>query len=44
MLLPQGHDQRVEIAAHYFVEFIKRQVNAVISDATLRKIIGANAF
>src|SRR5918992_3157349 len=45
-LLPAGHaqrvDDRVQIAIEHVVEIVHRQIDSVISDAALRKIIGPN--
>src|SRR3984885_14646511 len=44
VLLVQGRDQLVEVAVHDIIELVQCQVDAVVGDAALGKIIGANAF
>ena len=42
MLLPQRHNQGIQRPAHHIIEPIQRQIDSVIGDPTLRKVIGAN--
>ena len=44
MFLIQGADQLARVAVHDVVELVERQIDAVIGDAALRKIIGADAL
>ena len=44
MLLQQRFDQIFEPAAHDRLELVKREVDAVVGDPTLRKIVGSDAF
>src|SRR5699024_4051621 len=40
----QGADDSVQVAGHDVVEFVQRQVDAVVGDSALREVVGANAF
>jgi len=44
VLVHQRHDQIVEVAFEDFCEFIQLDIDAMVRDAPLRKIIGANPF
>ena len=44
MLLDQRVEEMVEAALHDLVELVERQVDAVIGDAVLRVVVGADAF
>src|SRR5579862_1656836 len=44
MFLVQGTDELIEIAVHDIVQFIEREVDAVVGYPSLRKIIRANAL
>src|SRR5688500_9418790 len=43
MIGDQRRDDLVELAKHHPVELVERQVDPVIRDAALRKIVGADA-
>jgi len=40
----QWLDHIVQITIHHHIEFVNRQVDAMISQSTLRKIVGTNSF
>src|SRR5882724_2606715 len=40
----QAVDERAELAVHDFGQLVKRQADAVIGDAVLREIVGADFF
>ena len=40
----QGVDERAEFAFHHFRELVQRQADAMIGNAVLRGIVGANFF
>src|SRR5436190_14286525 len=42
--LSECDDELVEIAVHDRVDFVQRQIDAVIGDAALRKVVRANAL
>src|ERR1700677_2321723 len=44
VLLIQRPDQFVEIAVHDIVEFVQREIDAMVGDSALREVIGADAF
>ena len=44
VFLIQRTNQLIEVAVHDIIELVQRQIDTVIGDAALRKIIGANAF
>ena len=44
MLGHQGVDQLVERTVHDLIDFVQREVDAVIGDASLGEVVGADAF
>ena len=44
MLGGQAVDQFVEVAVHDGVDFVEREIDAVIGDAALREVVSADAF
>ena len=44
MFLLQGADELIEVAVHHIGQLVQRQIDAVIGDASLRKIVGADAL
>ena len=43
MFVDQRFDDWVEVALHDLVELVEGEVDAVVGDASLRKIVGADA-
>ena len=44
VFLIQRTNQLIEVAVHDIVELVEREIDAMVGDSALRKIIGANTF
>src|SRR5579871_2628867 len=44
VLLVERRDELVQVAVHHVVELVEREVDAMVGDAALRKIVGADAL
>jgi hypothetical protein len=44
MLLPEWQNQRVQITTDYLIQFVECQIDPMISDSPLGKIVGSDAL
>ena len=44
MFLTKRHNQWIQIAANHLIQFVQGQINSVVRDAPLGKIVGSDTL